>query len=292
MGDDPRALLAKADKAFASSSGGFSLFGGRTEKLENAVDLYTQAANAYRLQKNGKEAGLLLEKAASIQEEKLNEPDDAALTRSEASKAYRKTDPEDAARCLDRAIKHYTSRGNFRRAASMQQTLAEIYEVDIQDGKRAGGAYEAAAGWFEEDNASALANKLYLKAADIAGLEGDYYKAIEHYERVAKNSINNDLMRFSVKDYLLKAGICHLATNDLVGAGRAVEGYPEMDPSFAGTREHQLLTELLEAVKDQDTEKYADKLWQFDQMSKLNSWKTTMLLRVKKNIQEEEDDFS
>lgn len=48
---DPRALLQKADKAAAGASGGFSLFGGRTEKWENAADLYSQAANAFRVQK-------------------------------------------------------------------------------------------------------------------------------------------------------------------------------------------------------------------------------------------------
>lgn len=62
------------------------------------------------------------------------------------------------------------------------------------------------------DNAEALANKLFLKVADLAALEGDYYKAIQQYERVAKSSINNNLMKWSVKEYLLKAGICHLAT--------------------------------------------------------------------------------
>lgn len=60
---------------------------------------------------------------------------------------------------------------------------------------------------------SSLANKHYLKAADLAALEGDYYKAIEHYERIGRSSINNNLMKWSVKDYFLKAGICHLATN-------------------------------------------------------------------------------
>jgi alpha-soluble NSF attachment protein len=57
-----------------------------------------------------------------------------------------------------------------------------------------------------------LANKHYLKAADLAALESDYYKAIEHYERIGRSSINNGLMKWSVKDYLLKAGLCHLAT--------------------------------------------------------------------------------
>lgn len=58
-----------------------------------------------------------------------------------------------------------------------------------------------------------LANKLYLKVADLAAIEGEYYKSIEQYERVAKTSINNNLMKWSVKDYFLKAGMCHLASN-------------------------------------------------------------------------------
>jgi hypothetical protein len=51
MAQDPRALLQKADKAAQGATGGFSLFGGRTEKWENAADLYVQAANAFRVQK-------------------------------------------------------------------------------------------------------------------------------------------------------------------------------------------------------------------------------------------------
>lgn len=57
-----------------------------------------------------------------------------------------------------------------------------------------------------------LANKHFLKVADLAALEEDYYKSITNYERIARQSINNNLMRWSVKDYFLKAGICHLAT--------------------------------------------------------------------------------
>lgn len=73
-------------------------------------------------------------------------------------------------------------------------------------------AYEVAAGWFEGDNAETLANKLYLKVADLAALEGDYYKSVENYEKVARSSVSNNLMKWSVKDYFLKAGICHLAS--------------------------------------------------------------------------------
>lgn len=41
----------QADKALQGASSGFSFFGGRSEKYENAADLYTQAGNAFRVQK-------------------------------------------------------------------------------------------------------------------------------------------------------------------------------------------------------------------------------------------------
>lgn len=142
---------------------------------------------------------------------------------------------------LQQAINHYISKGNFRRAATHQQNLAEIYEIELGDEKRAAEAYETAAGWFESDHAEAyvlktipksrgddardkkadgelfdesrLANKLFLKVADLAAIAGDYQKSIEYYERVAKSSISSNLMKWSVKDYFLKAGICYLAAN-------------------------------------------------------------------------------
>ncbi|RJE21532.1 vesicular-fusion protein SEC17 [Aspergillus sclerotialis] len=292
MAQDPRVLLQKADKALSSASGGFNLFGGRTEKYENAADLYSQAANAFRVQKMNKEAGLAFEKAASIQTQNLSEPDDAANSLQEAFKVYRKTDPEDAARVLSSAIQHYVLKGNLRRAATQQQYLAEVYEVELGDMRRALEAYEKAAEWFEGDNAEALANKHFLKVADLAALDSDYYKAIEHYERIGRASINNSLMKWSVKDYFLKAGICHLATNDLVAANRALESYREVDPTFASTREHQLLVDLVQTIEQGDQEAFADKLFQYDQLSKLDKWKTTLLLRIKNSIEEEGEDFS
>lgn len=131
-----------------------------------------------------------------------------------------------------------------------------------------------------------------MKLADLSALEADYYKAISNYERVAKSSINNNLMKWSVKEYLLKSGMCHLATGDAVATNRALESYRDLDPSFSQTREHQLLTDLAEAVDEGDQEKFADKLYQFDQLSKLDKWKTEILLRVKAGIEEKGEDFS
>ena len=128
--------------------------------------------------------------------------------------------------------------------------------------------------------------------ADLAAIEGDYYKAIEQYEKVASASVGNNLMRYSVKDYFLKAGICHLATGDMVATNRALEKYRDMDPTFPSTREHQLLVDLSGNLEAGDQEAFTDNLFQYDQMSKLDKWKTTLLLRIKEGIQEAGEDFS
>ena len=46
-------------------------------------------------------------------------------------------------------------KGNFRRAATQIQSLAELYETELGDQKKALESYELAAGWFENDNAEA-----------------------------------------------------------------------------------------------------------------------------------------
>lgn len=130
---------------------------------------------------------------------------------------------------------------------------------------------------------------MWLKVADASGLEGDYYKAIEQFEKVAQQSINNNLMKYSVKDYFLKAGICHLASGDNVAAQRALERYVDMDPQFASQREYLLLSDLTAAVEAKDQDLFTDKLFQYDQVSKLDKWKTTLLVRVKNTIEKKED---
>ena len=78
----------------------------------------------------------------------------------------------------------------------------------------------------------------------------------------------------------------------MVATTRALESYRDLDPAFTSTREHQLLVDLAEAVEQGDQEVFADKLFQYDQLSKLDKWKTTILLRVKNAIEEKGEDFS
>jgi len=72
------------------ASGGFSFFSNKQDKYEAAADQFIAAANAFRMQKMGKEAGEAFERAASVQRQNLNEPDDEANTLTDAFKATAK----------------------------------------------------------------------------------------------------------------------------------------------------------------------------------------------------------
>jgi len=88
---------------------------------------------------------------------KTDERDDAANTLVEAYKSYRRTDPADAARVLKQAISLFTAKGNFRRAAGYQFSLAELFEQDSElfRPEEALEAYDAAGEWYASDQADA-----------------------------------------------------------------------------------------------------------------------------------------
>lgn len=45
----------------------------------------------------------------------------------------------------------------------------------------------------------------------------------------------------------------------------------------------------MDTVEQGDDEAFSDKVFQYDQLSKLDKWKTTMLLRIKETIVNEDD---
>jgi|LauGreSBDMM110SN_4_FD.fasta_scaffold50695_1 alpha-soluble NSF attachment protein len=51
---------------------------------------------------------------------------------------------------------------------------------------------------------------LQLKIAEFSGEMGVYKRAVEIYEEVAKAAVENNLLKFSARGYLLNAGICYL----------------------------------------------------------------------------------
>lgn len=66
-----------------------------------------------------------------------------------------------------------------------------------------------------------------------------------------------------------------------------MQKYESLDPAFMTTREAKFLSALIEAVEGGDLQGFATACRDYDQIMKLDNWKTTILLKVKKTIDEE-----
>lgn len=63
--------------------------------------------------------------------------------------------------------------------------------------------------------------------------------------------------------------------------------YASQDTTFSSTREAKFVNAITEAVEGGDQEAFTAAVVEFDQVTKLDNWKTGMLLKIKRAIQEE-----
>uniref|UniRef100_A0A8B9ERK2 NSF attachment protein beta n=1 Tax=Anser cygnoides TaxID=8845 RepID=A0A8B9ERK2_ANSCY len=311
-------LMAEAEKRVKGSHSFLrGLFGGNT-RVEEACEMYTRAANMFKIAKNwspGEQqvlsfccnsarcvgpwgcsrlvcasvpaAGNAFCQAAKLHMQ-LQSKHDSATSFVDAGNAYKKADPQEAINCLNAAIDIYTDMGRFTIAAKHHITIAEIYEAELVDIEKAIAHYEQAADYYKGEESNSSANKCLLKVAAYAAQLEQYQKAIEIYEQVGTNTMDNPLLKYSAKEYFFKAALCHFIVDEL-NAKLALEKYEEMFPAFTDSRECKLLKKLLEAHEEQNCEAYTEAVKEFDSISRLDQWLTTMLLRIKKSIQGEGD---
>lgn len=69
-----------------------------------------------------------------------------------------------------------------------------------------------AAELFDGEGQSAEANKCRLKVAQFGAELGRYAESIAIYETVARTCVDNALLKYSAKGYLLNAGLCQLCS--------------------------------------------------------------------------------
>jgi len=242
----------------------------------------------------GKEAGEAYEKLAQVQT-KLDSKHDTATAYVEGAKAFQKVDHRKAVQCLQRAVALYTDMGRLGMAARQIREVAEILE-------REGGKeealvfYEQAADLFATDNSTAEANKCLLKVAEFSAEAEKYAKAIDIYEAIARKCAENNLLRFSTKGHLLHAAICSLCLSGPGPTAERLQRYKEIDINFDGSRECNLLESVVEAMENGDSEAFTNAVAEYDSLTRLDAFKTSLLLRAKRKISEpptgEEEDLT
>jgi len=272
----------KAEAYIVQAGNKLKSFWMTAAKYEEASEFYVKAANLYKVAKKWGEAGKAFLKSADCQI-KAQSKHEAATNYVEAANCFKKVDVPESINCLKLAIEIYLDMGRFPIAAKHHKDIAEQYEGE-SNLEEAIKHFTTAAEYYASEEAGSSANQCLLKVAQFAAQLEKYDLAIEKFEQVAQASIDNTLLKWSVKEYLLKAGFCHLATTDIITARRALEKYQEMDVTFGSTRECIFLKNLTDAYENGDIDAFTNVVVEYDRLSPLDNWKTSILLRIKKSI--------
>ncbi|KAG8952820.1 vesicular-fusion protein S17 [Tulasnella sp. 424] len=299
-------FLAKAEKRVNSSVG---WFGSSSSKYEEAGDLFKEAANNFKVERLFKESGDAYTREAECRVSG-GERDDAANAYWNAAKAYKQGYPDLAAAALGQTVDLLQKLGRFRQAADREKEIGQIYLQENHDVGKAVEAYLRAADWYSQEDAKATASSCKKDAADLLVELDRWHEAIKLYDEVAQYSLGSQLTKYNVKEYWLRAGLCALAAQDAVTARRKFDDYSKADLTFSSTREARFLLALIEAVERGDQEAFTGAVYEYDQVgvassdvvscmsgwlttyyniqvTKLDNWKTQLLLKIKKGIQDE-----
>lgn len=289
--DDGMKLLSEAEKKRSTKTGFLkSLFGSSANANEEAGELFVKAANKFKLAKAWTKCGDAFSRAAASYEATSDMQYEAASKHVDAAKAYKNVDVSKAVAAYEAAIRLHTAADRFQQCARFQREIGELREGD-GDVEGALEAFGVAADFFDGEDATANANAMRVKMAVHCGSLGQYERAVEMFEMVAEAAVKNRLLRFGARDHLLRGGLCRCMV-DAVGAQRALDKYRELDPSFPESREDELLQGVLKAMEEGDVEGFTDVVYKYDSISKLDEWKTSLLLKIKNGIRADEDDLT
>jgi len=286
------AFIAEAHKALNRTT----IFGfGKAQKYDDAAEAFLKAGNAYKLANLWQSSGDAFLKASEAWQERGDSQSEIINSLVEAGNAFKKISPIDAVKAFERAIAMYNDNGRFGMSARYYKEIGEIFETDHNQ-DAACAAFEKAAEMFEHDNKKSNANTCLLKVATFASERGDLSKAIGIFESIGKESLSSRLGAYSAKNYFFQSLLCCLAGGDNVQVNKKIEEYKNLDYSFGSSRECEFSVRLLKACEEYNADEFSELCADFDRITPLDPWKTSMLLKAKKFISEmsaaDEPDFT
>lgn len=282
MAGDAQALVQRAEQKLKGGALSF-LFGG--PDYDEAAELYQRAANQFKLAKSWPEAATCYTQCAFCADKSGSTTDQANFL-MEAGNVLKRVSTREAVEQYEKAISIYSAAGRFQQSGKLLMTIAEMYEAEHLTHKEVREYYKRAAEMFElDDHGKTNFSKCNLKVAEYAAQDGELQEAIRIFESEGEKALQNTLLQYNAKERFLQAGILHLAMGDSVGINIAVDKYRALDPRFADSREGVLLGNLAEAFENGDVDAFVEKLADYDNITKLDAWKTAFLVQVKDSMQ-------
>lgn len=279
-------LIAKAEKTLTA----WSFFGmGKQQKHEDASELFEKAAAQFKIKKDWSGAASCYLKAAE-NAELAKDSHRATSQYVNAAKAYQNAENfVESVKYFKIACSLHMDSNSFSQAANLWKTVAQVEEKNLNT-KGSMAAWQEAADCYKAANQKSQENSCLIHVADISAEEGDYTKAIDIYEEVAKIAADSSSGRWSVKDHLYKASLCQFvlkaSMEDVKSLPALLENYKASFPTWDDCRQAKFIDNLVEAFEEENAEKFADVAFKHDEIYKLDPWKSRLLAKIRKILDE------
>jgi alpha-soluble NSF attachment protein len=250
-------------------------------QLEDAAEMFIRSGNLYKAELQVENAMKSYNKAVECYV-KLQNNNDAASTKALAANMIARTQTELAAEYFCEASKFIIDEGKLSIAARYLQQAAELYDKD-GNAEMALRCYKKMIDYCDVEN-TVIQKKCVLRFAEILAEVEKYDDAINVYERLIQEGMENHILRFSVHEYCYMALLCIACKNDIVGVEKKIVEYCQIDPAFENDTRHKFITEILAAWNENDVDKFTQTTFEFDNLHKLERICVVLLLRIKKFI--------
>lgn len=261
-----------------------TIFGfGKQQKFEDACAAFVKAGSAYKMSKDWLDAGEMYIKAAECQQE-IDNRSEACNYYVEAGGCYVKTtNPRSAIEPYLKAIEIYTEASRLSPIARYYKEIAEILEKE-RAFSEAIEYYEKAGDVNEADNKKQQKSQCMLKVATLCSQEGDLSRAAAIFETLGNEAMETKLGSYSAKGYFFQCVLCHMALGDFVASKAKTDAFKSADFNFPSSRECQFLSQLQEAIDGFNADAFSQACSDFDRITPLDPWKTSVLVKVKAHI--------
>mmetsp|Transcript_19678 Transcript_19678/g.25933 ORF Transcript_19678/g.25933 Transcript_19678/m.25933 type:complete len:326 (+) Transcript_19678:172-1149(+) len=253
-------------------------------RYEGACELYSLAADYFKIAGKLVDAGNCLTLCAKLQG-KLGQRPEMAAYHAEAARVYKIFDPKEAIKFYRMAIGDFLELKNFGVGGRLQEEVADIYFND-RNYDMAAGQYKNAALLYSEQRDHAAANQTLLKAAELFTLLRQYSIASECFEEVGFRDLKQNCLKFNAIEHFLNACLCLLAEQDFDILSERVEIMCQKDASWQRSREHLFIKNIVQIILERDIDAFADHVYNFDNVHKLNSMQIRLLGEVRSVIEQ------
>lgn len=257
--------------------------------MEEAVALYKEASQQYKIAGNNQESIECLKSAANLCEA-MGDVGEAADMLSSAGDLEAKENPSGACDLLKGAAQMFIKSGKSADAAKIYRQMAEIYEKDyefelsVQNWKEAARLFE-----MEKFNKSD-ADKANIKVAELlsrdcsSATDAQLIESIKMFQKMATKYTENNLLRHSARELFFKACLIFLVLEDDIGLEKSIEMSSDKDPFFNNSMEQKFLTRILDAWRANDVEQFSHEASDLSKRSTLDKWKINVIAAIKRKL--------